>query len=165
MTDKIKHVFHLIDNTCVKIGNTVCLLIFFMMIITTVEVISRYAFNRPTIWVWPINRQLFGLFILFAGIYTMHKGGHIRVEILYDLFPPRLKSIARWIALVCFLVFIIALILQGARMAWMSVMVQERLSGAFHFPVYPLKILIPITGFLFLLEGIVVFVRRKNRDN
>ena len=69
------------------------------------------------------------------------------------------------IALVCFLVFIIALILQGARMAWMSVMVQERLSGAFHFPVYPLKILIPITGFLFLLEGIVVFVRRKNRDN
>jgi TRAP-type mannitol/chloroaromatic compound transport system permease small subunit len=135
------------------------------MIITTVEVISRYVFNHPTIWVWPINRQLFGLFILFAGIYTMHKGGHIRVEILYELFPPRLKSIARWISLTCFLVFIIALILQGARMAWMSLMVKERLSGAFHFPVYPLKILIPIAAFLFLLEGIVAFVRKKNKTN
>ena len=165
MNDKIKYLFHLIDNTCVKIGKTVCLLIFFIMIITTVEVISRYVFNHPTIWVWPINRQLFGLFILFAGIYTMHTGGHIRVEILYDHFPPRLKSIARWIALTCFLVFIIALILQGARMAWMSLMVKERLSGAFHFPVYPLKILIPITAFLFLLEGIVVFMRKKKRDN
>ena len=101
---------------------------------------------------------------MFAGIYAMHKGNHIRVEILYDLFTPKLKSIARWIGLVCFLIFIIALILQGSRMAWMSLMVKEKLSGAFRIPVYPLKILIPITAFLFLLEGIVVFTRRNNKD-
>ena len=165
MADKIKSAFHMIDTACAKIGKAVCLLIFFMMIITTVEVISRYVFNHPTMWVWPINKQLFGFFILFAGIYTMHKGDHIRVEILYDLFPPRLKSVARWIALVCFLVFIIALILQGSRMAWMSWMVKEKLSGAFRFPVYPLKILIPITAFLFMLEGIVVFSKKNNKDN
>lgn len=164
MTEKIKSAFHMIDNGCEKIGKVVCLLIFFMMIITTVEVISRYVFNHPTMWVWPINRQLFGLFILFAGIYTMHKKDHIRVEILYDNFSPRMKSIARWIALACFLIFIIGLILQGSRMAWMSWVVKERLSGAFQFPVYPLKILIPIAAFLFMLEGIVVFSRKNNKD-
>ena len=164
MTEKIKSAFHMIDNGCEKIGKVVCLLIFFMMIITTVEVISRYVFNHPTMWVWPINRQLFGLFILFAGVYTMHKQDHIRVEILYDNFSPRMKSIARWIALACFLIFIIGLILQGSRMAWMSWVAKERLSGAFQFPVYPLKILIPIAAFLFMLEGIVVFSRKNNKD-
>ena len=164
MSDKIKNAFQMIDTVCSRIGKVICLLIFFMMIITTVEVISRYVFNRPTMWVWPINRQLFGLFILFAGIYTMHKQDHIRVEILYDLFPPRLRSVARGVALVCFLIFIIALILQGSRMAWMSLMVREKLTGAFKFPVYPLKVLIPITAFLFLLEGIVVFSRKNNKD-
>lgn len=165
MTDKIKFVLRLVDTLSEKVGMAVSLLIFFMMIITTVEVVSRYVFNYPTYWVWPVNRQLFGFFILFAGIYTMCKDSHIRVEILYDNFPKKFKSVARWIALASFLCFMIALILQGYRMAWNAWMVKEKLTGAFRFPLYPLKILIPVAAFLFLLEGIIVFARKNNKDN
>ena len=164
MAGKIKIWFKAADAFCEKMGKGLSLLICVIMIITSVEVVSRYGFNYPTMWVWPINKQLFGLFILFAGIYTMYREDHIRVEILYDLFPPKLKTIAEYIALVCFLIFIIALILQGSRMAWNAWMVKEKLSGAFRFPVYPLKILIPVTAFLFLIEGIFVFCRKKNFD-
>ena len=164
MTDKLKIWFKTIDTIIEKMGRGVSLLIFGIMIITTVEVVLRYVFNHPTMWVWPINRQLFGLFILFAGIFTMHKEDHIKVEILYDLFPPKVKSIAKYIALVSFLLFIIALILQGSRMAWNAWLVKEKLSGAFRFPVYPLKILIPVTAFLFLIEGIIVFSRKNKLD-
>ena len=164
MTDKLKIWFKTIDTITEKMGRGVSLLIFGIMIITTVEVVLRYVFNHPTMWVWPINRQLFGLFILFAGIYTMHKEDHIKVEILYDLFPPKVKSIAKYIALTSFLLFIIALILQGSRMAWNAWLVKEKLSGAFRFPVYPLKILIPVTAFLFLIEGIIVFSRKNKLD-
>jgi len=38
----------------------------------------------------------------------------------------------------------------------------ERASGTFHIPLYPFKILIPIAAFLFLLEGIADFFRKKN---
>lgn len=165
MADKGKICFKAIDTFCDKMGKVVSLLIFVMMIITTVEVVSRYVFNHPTMWVWPINKQLFGLFILFAGIYTMHKDNHIKVEILYDLFSPRMKSIARYTALTSFFLFMIALILQGSRMAWNAWLAKEKLSGAFRFPVYPLKILIPVAAFLFLLEGIVVLSRKNNREN
>jgi TRAP-type mannitol/chloroaromatic compound transport system permease small subunit len=165
MAKWIKPASNLIDATTAKIAKIFSLLIFVIMITTSIEVISRYVFNHPTMWVWPINKQLFGIFILFAGIYTMYRGDHIRVEILYDLFSPRLKSLARWIALVCFIIFIVALILQGTRMAWMSWVVKEKLSGAFKFPIYPFKILIPLTTLLFLLQGIVTFRRKKKKEN
>lgn len=155
----MKALFKVIDAISEKTGKVISLLIFLMMVITTVEVVGRYVFNHPTVWVWPINRQLFGVFILFAGIYAMSKGDHIRVEILYDHFPPKMKLIARWIAIGAFLCFMVALVLQGSRMGWNSLMAREKLTGAFPIPLYPLKLLIPIAAFLFLLEGIAVFSR------
>jgi TRAP-type mannitol/chloroaromatic compound transport system permease small subunit len=159
MTGKVNSIFNAIDAISEKTGKAISLLILLMMFITTVEVVGRYAFNHPTLWVWPINRQLFGVFILFAGIYAMSKEAHIRVEIVYDYFPPKMKMMARRIAMVAFLCFMVALVLQGSRLGWNSVMAREKLTGAFPIPLYPLKLLIPIAAFLFLLEGIVVFSR------
>lgn len=159
---KIKLIFGVIDTISEKVGKPVSLLIFLIMTITTVEVVARYVFNHPTIWVWPINRQLFGVFILFAGIYTMSKGDHIRIEILYDHFSSRMRLIARSIALASFIVFVGVLIWQGSWMGWNSLTVGETASGAFRIPLYPLKLLIPVAAFLFLLEGIVVLSRRKD---
>jgi TRAP-type mannitol/chloroaromatic compound transport system permease small subunit len=164
MTKKVNSIFNAIDAISEKTGKAISLLILLMMVITTVEVVGRYAFNYPTLWVWPINRQLFGVFILFAGIYAMSKEAHIRVEIVYDHFPPKMKMMARWIAMAAFLCFMVALVLQGSRLGWNSLIVREKLTGAFPIPLYPLKLLIPITAFLFLLEGIVIF-SRGNKQN
>jgi TRAP-type mannitol/chloroaromatic compound transport system permease small subunit len=165
MGKKIKKFISLVDAASEKTGKAVSLLIILIMVITMIEVVARYAFNSPTMWAWPINRQLFGVFILFGGAYTLLYGGHIRVEVLYNRFSPKMKSIARLIALACFLVFIGVLVWQGALMAGISLMSGERASGTFNIPLYPFKILIPIAAFLFLLEGIADFLRRKNASN
>ncbi|NQT55047.1 MAG: TRAP transporter small permease subunit [Desulfobacteraceae bacterium] len=163
MAKRLNSIFNVIEAISEKTSKAVSLLIFLMMVITTVEVVGRYVFNYPTSWAWPLNRQLFGVFILFAGIYTMSKEDHIKVEIFYDHFPPKMKKTARWIAMAAFLCFMVALVLQGSRMGWNSLIVREKLTGAFPIPLYPLKLLIPIAAFLFLLEGIVVFSRKNNK--
>lgn len=159
MTKKIRAVFNLVDTVSDKTGKAASFIIFLIMVITTVEVVARYAFNSPTIWAWPVNRQLFGVFILFAGIYTMSKREHIRIEIFYDHFSPRLKLIAKIIALLSFISFIGVLIWQGTWMGWNALEVQEKASGTFRLPLYPLKLLIPIAAFWFLIEGIVIICR------
>lgn len=163
MAKRLDPIFNVIEAISEKTSKAVSLLIFLIMVITTVEVVGRYVFNYPTSWAWPLNRQLFGVFILFAGIYTMSKEDHIKVEIFYDHFPPKMKKTARWIAMAAFLCFMVALVLQGSRMGWNSLIVREKLTGAFPIPLYPLKLLIPIAAFLFLLEGIVVFSRKNNK--
>src|SRR5210317_933257 len=89
----------LIDKFTEKASKLACFLIFFMMLITATEVVARYVFNNPTTWAWTMNKQLFGIFILFAGVYATYKRSHIRIEIFYDHFPPKVKYIARLIAL------------------------------------------------------------------
>lgn len=162
MGRKIKRFFGLIDTITDKIGKTVSLLIVLMMVLTVIEVVSRYVFNNPTIWAWPINRQLFGVFIMFGGAYTLLYGGHIKIEVLYNRFPARMKAIARLIALACFLIFLGVLLWQSALMAQISLASGERASGTFNIPLYPFKTIIAIAAFLFLLEGIADFLRKKS---
>jgi len=151
--------FDWVDRIAERAGRITCLLVFVIMLITTFDVTARYVFNQPLLWGWLLNRQLFGIFILFAGVYTLLKNEHIRIEILYDHFPPGLKKAARWIRLAAFLSFTGVLVWQGSWMGWNSLMMNEKAAGAFRIPWYPFKLMIPVVAFLFLLEGIAAFRR------
>jgi len=161
MSEPKKSFFDWIDAIAERAAKITCYLVFVIMLITALDVIARYVFNHPLLWGWLLNRQLFGVFILFAGVYTLFRGEHIRIEILYDHFPPELKKIARWIALLSFICFMSVLVWQSAWMGWNSLMMNEKAAGAFRIPWSPFKLLIPAVTFLFLLEGIAAF-RRDN---
>lgn len=143
-------------------GKIVCYLVFIIMIITALDVTARYVFNHPLLWGWLTNRLLFGVFIIFAGVYTLCKGEHIRIEILYDHFPPKVKNIARWISLAAMLSFLGVLVWQTSWMGWNSLMNNEKAAGAFRIPLYPFKLLIPVVAALFFLQAISYFRKDKN---
>ncbi len=144
------------------LGKWVSLLIVLIMAITTWEVISRYLFNRPTTWAWLVNRQLFGLFILMAGAYTLVHRSHIRIEMIYERYPDRVKTIVQYLSFAALVVFVGALVWQGAIMGLDAFAVKERAAGMFKLPLYPLKLLIPVFGVLFILAGIPVFLRKRS---
>jgi TRAP-type mannitol/chloroaromatic compound transport system permease small subunit len=162
MSQIVDKFFDWVDKLVDRSSKVVCYLVVVIMAITAIDVTARYAFNNPLLWGWLLNRLLFGVFILFAGAYTLYRGEHIRIEIFYDHFPPRIKAIARWIALVAFLSFMSVLVWQAGWMGWNSFMMKELAAGAFRIPLYPFKLLIPIVAFLFLLEGISYFRRGKD---
>jgi TRAP-type mannitol/chloroaromatic compound transport system permease small subunit len=162
MIKGITSFFSLIDRISSRTGDGLSILIVVIMFFTTIEVILRYAFNSPTIWVWPLSRQIFGVYILFAGIYTMSKDAHIRIEIFHNLFSKRMKRIASIFGLISFACFMGVLIWQGVWMGQNSLSSGETAHGAFRIPLYPLKILIPLAALLFFLEGIYILF--KNRD-
>ncbi len=53
------------------------------------EVIMRYLFNMPTIWVHEACFLLFGMQYLLSGAFTLKDEGHVRVDVLYVKLPPR----------------------------------------------------------------------------
>ncbi len=164
MKKSLKAVFKFVDTVSCRAGDMMSILIVIIMLCTTIEVISRYVFNSPTIWVWPVNRQIFGVYILFAGIYAMAKNAHIRIEVVYNRFTKKGRKIAELFALLSFVCFIAVLIWQSAWMGQNSFMMKETAHGAFRIPLYPLKLLIPITAVLFLLEGIYVLLKKQTHN-
>jgi len=150
---------HILLNFNKKICSVVSVVVFFFMVITTAAVIARYVFNHPLVWTWLTNRMLFGVFILFAGIYAMLENAHIRIEIFYDHFPPKMRLFSKIVTLAAFVIFMGVLVWQASWMGLNSLKMHERAPGAFQLPIYPFKLLMPIGAFLFLVVGIVVFLR------
>jgi TRAP-type mannitol/chloroaromatic compound transport system permease small subunit len=154
--------FSLIDKVSDKSGKIVCYGVFLMMVVTTWDIIGREVFKRPVVWGWVINKQLFAVFVLFGGVYALSKEAHIKIEILYAFFPSRLKRIVKAISFFSLAVFMGVLVWQSSWMGINSLKMRQVATGSFHLPLYPLKLLIPLVGILFLLEGIVVFLKRED---
>lgn len=164
MGDKIRILFKAIDTFSQKAGKPISLLALALMLIVVIRVVARYVFDIPFIWGFPINRQILGVFVLFAGVYAMAAGAHLRVEVFYNRFSPRTRFYAGLADFVIFLVFMAVLIWQSGWMAGNSIINTELSQGVPKVPLYVIKAFIPVVAFLFLLQGISAFFR-KDRDS
>ena len=61
---------------------------------TFYEVVMRYVFNAPTIWVHETTIALTAICFAFGGAYCLATDRHIRVVLLYDVAGPRTR---RWL--------------------------------------------------------------------
>jgi TRAP-type mannitol/chloroaromatic compound transport system permease small subunit len=144
-----------------KAGDIASLLILLIMALVTYEVVSRYAFNSPTSWAWVINKQLFGVFVLIAGGYTLIHQSHIRIEMIYDRFPPALREVIRWLTLLAALLFLGSLLWKSTVMGLEAWETKELNMGVFKLPLYPLKLFMPVATALFILGCIAAAIKNK----
>jgi TRAP-type mannitol/chloroaromatic compound transport system permease small subunit len=154
-------IFDAITRLIQKAGELASLLILLIMAVVTYEVVSRYAFNTPTSWAWLINKQLFGVFVLIAGGYTLIRKSHIRIEMLYDHFSPASKGFVRWLTLVCALCFLGSLLWKSIMMGLEAWETKEVAMGVFKLPLYPLKLFMPVGALLFILGCIATAFKSK----
>lgn len=94
-------------------GVAVCLVV----VVTFYEVILRYVLNRPTGW----SVQFSGYFLLAAAFfsfsYALHKDNHVRVELVLEHLPGRIRSILLLVGYVIGLAFCAVLTWQTGLMA------------------------------------------------
>ncbi len=64
-----------------------------MGIILTYEVVCRYFFNSPTIWVQETSTYLYMWTMLAAASYTLQARKHVHVDLVIDRLPTRPKAL------------------------------------------------------------------------
>lgn len=137
-----------IDSGNEWLGRVTSFFVLIIMAIAVMEVILRYGFNRPTIWAWDVNIQLFAAFIfLGAGYHLLHRTV-VTVDVLYNRFPPKWRAFADLITYLCCLTFCTVIIWGGTVMAVKSWAVLETSRTFFEPPLYFIKTLIPVAGVL-----------------
>jgi TRAP-type mannitol/chloroaromatic compound transport system permease small subunit len=148
-----------IDRTNEWVGKCVSVLILVIVALIVVRVIWRYVFNRPILWAHEMTIFVYGGYFILAGGYVLLHKAHVSVDIVYERFSPRVQAAIDLLTAPLLFFFIGLLLWESFLMALESWQMREVNPTFWAPPVYPIKTVIPISAFLFLLQGCAKFIR------
>ena len=85
----------------------------FIVAIMFYEVVMRYLFVKPTLWVNEMSLWVAGGVYLTAGLYAMQQRSHIRIFIIYDMVPRWVQRVFDILSVTCLCIFVFAVIWGG----------------------------------------------------
>ena len=156
------HKIKRINNLCVSLASLIVLFISFSIF---VDVILRYFFNRPSIWVTEVSGYLF-MYIIFLGTaYALQEDFHINVNFVLNEFKYPMRRIINLIASVFSMAFCLVLLWQTSIMTWSAfkgAWVSPTLLSLPYVYIYPSMVFGSLMLFVtFLMRTILEFKAEK----
>ena len=155
----------LVDSFSAWVGKAFAWCILLLTFGTAYEVFVRYALRDPTSWAFDISYMMYGALFMMGGAYTLSRDGHVRGDVLFRLWPPRIQAT---IELVLYFLFffpgMLALIFAGADYAAESWSYnygtgEVSINSPANVPISQFKTVLPVAAGLLLLQGIAQVCR------
>ncbi|MCC7326398.1 MAG: TRAP transporter small permease subunit [Burkholderiales bacterium] len=142
-----------IERLTGSVGVFAALLIVPLILATSYEVLSRYAFNAPTVWAYEIGYMLTGSHFLLAMAFALREGQHIRIDVFSGKFSPRTRAIVDLALFSVLLPLTVWLTLALVRHMYIAYETDEH-SGqsALNLPVWPFRLVFSIAFALLVLQ-------------
>jgi TRAP-type mannitol/chloroaromatic compound transport system permease small subunit len=137
-------------------GKLLSLSMLYLVVTISYECFARYLFNAPTVWVLESSYMTNGSAFMLGTAYALHKGAHVRTDMLYEKFSQRKKG---WIDLVSYLaLFYPALLILMAISVddvWYSYSIHELSEQTPWRPIlWPFRAAIPLAALLLMVQGV-----------
>lgn len=140
--------------------------IIFIEIVMLYEVISRYVFAAPTLWANELSMWLASFLFLLAGLYAMQQRSHIRIFIIYEMFPRWAKKSADTFSVLLIIIFAFCLVWGGFNEAVDKFARMERFGTAWDPPIpATVKPAILIAVLLVTLQAISNLIADWNKED
>lgn len=123
------------------------------------EVVMRYIFNMPTIWVHEASFLLLGMQYLMAGGFALLHGAHVRVDVVYNLLPPRGRVGMDIFTSMFFFIFALALTITSWVFFRDSYGMNETTVETWAIQYWPVKGVMLLGSVLILLAGISKLIK------
>ena len=123
------------------------------------EVVARTLFGLPTIWSNETVIYVSAVAYLLGGAYAHLYHRHVRIDLVYDRLGPKTRARLDVVTFVFFLLYVGTLVWVGGQMAWDSFNQGETTGTPWNPLIWPVKMAIPLAGFLLLLQGIANLLR------
>ncbi|HEU5275810.1 MAG TPA: TRAP transporter small permease subunit [Xanthobacteraceae bacterium] len=150
-----------IDALNSRIGSWVSWLILAAVVVSSVNAVVRKAFDMSSNAWLELQWVLFSAVFLLCSPWTLMSNEHIRIDIVNNLLPKKLRN---WIDLVGHAFFLLPLtiimIVTGIPFFLKSWRIDEQSFSAGGLPQWPAKSLIMIGFTLLFLQGLSELVKR-----
>lgn len=123
------------------------------------EVVMRYIFNQPTIWVHEASFLLFGMQYLLAGAFALLHGAHVRVDVVYNFLPVRGRVGMDIFTSMFFFMFAFALVITSWTFFQNSYSMDERTVETWGIQYWPVKGMMLLGSVLILLAGVSKLIK------
>jgi TRAP-type mannitol/chloroaromatic compound transport system permease small subunit len=157
----MNRVLFFIDKLSMWVGHAFAWCILVLTFAVSYEVFVRYVLRDPTAWAFDVSYIMYGALFMMAGAYTLSRDAHVRGDVIYRLWPPRVQAAVEFV--LYFLFFfpgVLALMYAGYDYAAESVGYREAsINSPAGIKIYPLKIILPVAAFFLLLQGIAETIR------
>jgi len=161
MQESTQNLIYTIDKLSAWVGKAFAWTILIMAFGTGYEVFVRYFLRAPTSWSFDVSYIMYGTLFMMAGAYTLSRDGHVRGDVLYRLWPPRVQATVE--VTLYFLFFfpaILAFIFAGLEYALDSWgYLEVSVNSPANIPIYQFKTVLPVAAFFLLLQGIAQVFR------
>ncbi len=150
-----------IDALTERVGRYVAWLIMAAVLISAANAIVRKVFNTSSNAYLEIQWYLFSAVFLLAAGYTLLRGEHVKIDVVFGHFSKRTQIKIEIFGLLVFLFpFVYAVITEFWPLfvrAWRSGEVSENAGGLIRWPVYGL---VPLGFALLGLQGVSELIKR-----
>jgi TRAP-type C4-dicarboxylate transport system permease small subunit len=132
-----------LDKPSKYLGYLGAAVLFLMMLLTTIDVASRYLFNSPILGALEITEfMVVTVVFCFLGI-TQQEKGHVAVDLVIGNLPSRSRRVIGFINRAASL-FILSLITWMTSQRGMELLHLKEYSGTLHIPVSPFVLLVAL---------------------
>jgi TRAP-type C4-dicarboxylate transport system permease small subunit len=155
------------DRISLRLGNALSLLFLVAVALTVYEVVMRYAFNTPTIWVHDMVIVLSAVCFVFGGALASQQRNHIQMASYFDKAPPKVRGFLDQLC-DCLSAIFLAMFLYGAlRIALPSLELMETSGRAWDVPIPAFLKTVLAAGAALMLAQTLSHLwhrRRRRRD-
>ena len=123
------------DRLVETFGEWTSYLFIVVVAISAYEVIMRYAFAAPTLWVHELAVALAATCFVIGGPVVHQRRQHITISVIYDRLGPRAQRVARALASLLTLVFCVLLTYAAVRMVGPALRSGETTGTAINWPI------------------------------
>jgi TRAP-type mannitol/chloroaromatic compound transport system permease small subunit len=150
-----------IDILSKSIGHAFSWCVLILAASTCFEVFMRYVLNSPTVWAFDMSYMMYGALFMMSGAYALSRNSHVRGDFLYRKWSNRTQAkVDLALYLIFFFPAIFAMVFTGSQYAFESMRILESsVNSPAGVPVWPLKMVIFVTGVTLLIAGAAEVMR------
>ena len=125
--------------------------LFFMMLLTTCDVVGRYILKLPIKGAYEITEAMMVTLVFLFLAYTQANKGHVSVDLALERMPPKIQFVIKLITQFISIIMI-GLIAWMSIIRWLELMEMNEHTPILHLPASPFLLIIALGSIAFCIE-------------
>lgn len=135
-------------------GILASILLAFVTLGVSADVMTRYITGTPIIWMYPISTTAL-LWVPFLGAaWLLREDGHVGLDIIIDRLPPKPQAVINLITSTLMIIVCAVLVWLGTKVTWDQFQLRRTVIAAIEMLTAIPLIVIPIGSFMLFIQSL-----------